>query len=79
MGNDNFSKSLSFFSIKTTVHNTTVDSHLYLASATASDSGIYSCNVAQVASARLSLHILNGKSHLGNFANSYLTWRRGQL
>ena len=29
--------------------------------ASAADSGTYSCNVADLASARLSLHILNGK------------------
>ena len=51
------------FSVKTTVHNTTADSHLYLASASAADSGTYACNVADMASARLSLHILNGESN----------------
>ena len=51
----------SYFSIKTNVYNTTADSHLYLGMASAADSGTYSCNVADLASARLSLHILNGK------------------
>jgi hypothetical protein len=49
------------FSVKTSMNNITVDSHLYLASATASDSGTYSCNLDNIALARLSLHILNGK------------------
>ena len=51
-----------FSSIKTNVYNTTVDSHLYLGMASASDSGTYACNVADLAVAHLSLHILNGKS-----------------
>ena len=52
----------SYFSIKTNVYNSTADSHLYLGMASAADSGTYSCNVADLASARLSIHILNGKA-----------------
>ena len=48
-------------SIKTNVGNGTVSSHLYLATASANDSGTYSCNVANMATATLMLHILNGK------------------
>lgn len=55
-------------SVKTTLHNTTVDSHLYLAMASAADSGTYSCNVANLASSALSLHILNGKQPTNFFS-----------
>ena len=49
-----------FFSVKTTIGNGTVSSFLYLATATANDSGIYSCQLPNLAEAKLSLHILNG-------------------
>ena len=52
---------LFFYSIKTKINNRTVSSHLYLATASANDSGTYSCDVANMAQAKLSLHILNGK------------------
>ena len=61
----------SYFSIKTNVYNTTADSHLYLGMASAADSGTYSCNVADLASARLSLHILNGKKAKKKFTSSF--------
>ena len=46
--------------MKTTIGNGTVSSFLYLATATANDSGIYSCQLPNLAEAKLSLHILNG-------------------
>ena len=49
-------------SIKTKHENDTVTSHLYLATAAASDSGKYTCAVGRLARAKLSLHILNGES-----------------
>ena len=49
-------------SIKTKHANDTVTSHLYLATAAASDSGKYTCAVGRLARAKLSLHILNGES-----------------
>ncbi|XP_059093608.1 uncharacterized protein LOC131888706 [Tigriopus californicus] len=48
-------------SIKTKENNDTLSSHLYLATADAQDSGVYSCSVANLATAQLSLHILNGE------------------
>ena len=66
-----FLKRFPYSSIKTNVYNTTVDSHLYLGMASASDSGTYSCNVADLAVAHLSLHILNGKSVIFVWSDFY--------
>jgi hypothetical protein len=54
---------LLFFlsSVKTTVGNGTISSFLYLATATANDSGIYTCQLPHLAEAKLALHILNGE------------------
>ena len=41
--------------------NGTVSSFLYLATATANDSGIYTCELPNLAEAKLALHILNGE------------------
>jgi hypothetical protein len=49
------------FSIKTKHENGTVTSHLYLATAVSTDSGKYTCGVANMARAKLTLHILNGE------------------
>ncbi len=60
----------SCFSVKTTVGNGTVSSFLYLATATANDSGTYSCELSKLSVAKLTLHILNGK----NLTWPYLSW-----
>lgn len=64
-------------SVKTNVGNGTVNSHLYLATATANDSGTYSCNVANLAIAKLSLHILNGEepAAIQSASSSTLHWQ----
>jgi hypothetical protein len=49
------------FSVKTSIGNGTVSSFLYLATATANDSGTYTCQLSNLAEAKLTLHILNGK------------------
>ena len=61
-------KTFIYSSIKTKEYSGSVSSHLYLATADAADSGVYSCSVgngrnggSDVARATLSLHILNGK------------------